>query len=99
MSEPILATAHKTIPQIVPKACYVIELVSGKTISYFISLEKPLTEGSFISTKGFFCDNKFEEIIEKYADIIKDVQKEKVVEIMFPSVRINFIRSLVFKQK
>lgn len=100
MSEPILATAHKIVPQAQPRTCYVISLNLEKNkVTNFITIDKPDFVTNFVSVKGFFCDQLISEIAEKYQDIIKETPKEKVVEIIFPSEKINFIRSLIFKQK
>lgn len=98
MSEPTLATAHLIVPQIVAKTSFVLSL-SIKNLKNFITIDKPDYIGNFVSVKGFFCEKEVNEIVTDYQQIIKNIKKEEILEMVFPSEKINFVRSLVFKSK
>lgn len=68
-----------------------------KVESYFIALDRPSSDNSFISVKGLHVkDYTEEEIIKGFTDIVTSAPKESVVEMMFPTHRVKSIRSLVF---
>jgi hypothetical protein len=81
--------------------------------AYLVSLEGPKkgTELYFIATKydeayvhcgkfiGFFYNGTMDEIIAKHSDIIESTPATNFVEIMFPWLRIQSIRSLVYRHK
>ena len=71
----------------------------GKTISYFITLDKPELLNGFIQAKGIFSNLSEEEIIKSFSEILMDAPKDSILEILFPWHRIINVRSLVFKAK
>ena len=81
------------------KPAYLLSLSDNKKVVNFITLDKPELLNGFISVKGMFCESTQEEIIKNFSDILTNVQKELVLEMMFPHHRVLSIRSLVFRSK
>lgn len=76
------------------------EMVKGKlAVKYFIALDRPVTEPHYINVKGFYVDSSEEEIINNYQDMLTNVSRDVIVEMMIPWGRIHKVRSLVFKAK
>lgn len=66
------------------------------TTKLFLSLDKPITEGSFISTKGFFVDKTSNPVIN-YVSLISSYPKDGIKEFLFPICRVFEIQNLIFK--
>ena|ERR1700722_8347937 len=66
------------------------------TFSYFISLDKPETMNGLINVKGIFTEYTKEEIVKNYVDILTNISKDQIEELMIPIQRIHLIKSLVF---
>lgn len=98
-----MTTDYTQNQQISPKAVYLICLSHKTKEMYFVTTDKPDISTSFVLVKGFYYTGELnEEFYSKFRDIIKDTlekEKDKVLEIMFPVGKINYIRSLVFKAK
>lgn len=85
--------------QILKKPNYLITLLddSKKRKEFFISIDKPeIQDSPFVQVKGFFVSSTEEEIINKYSEMVLNVKKELILEIMFPIHRVYSIRNLVF---
>lgn len=65
----------------------------------FVTLDKPDIEGYYIRTKGIFVSQEEDEIINSYQDLLTNANKESIIEIMVPWVRVFNIRSLIFRAK
>jgi len=76
------------------KPPYLIDLVDGKSTKYFLTLEPPVIEENFVKVKGLFINNK-----EDFINVLSDIDKTQVVEILFPWHRILQIKNLSFKMK
>lgn len=101
MSEKDFAVGQAGLPQVggqTRKPCYLIMLDVGtakkKSGRFFVSIDKPVFEMSFISVKGVFSDLEEEEINKSYYDLISI--KSDIVDMMFPNHRIVSIKNLVF---
>lgn len=71
-----------------------------KTLTKFITLDKPeFINFGFVQAKGIFSEESEEDIIKNYATYLTTVEKDLILEVMFPQHRIHSIRSLVFKAK
>jgi hypothetical protein len=75
--------------------------VTIESVKYFISIEKPDLQISFVQTKGVFVNPTLEEqdIVKNYANILTNTNKDLFLEMCFPWHKILCIRSLVFKLK
>jgi len=70
------------------------------TVKKFITIDMPeIGSNGFTHAKGVFSDMDEAAIVTNYADILSNVKKEEIVEMMFPHHRIINIRNLVFKAK
>lgn len=78
------------------KPSYLVTLVDGKVVTYFIALDKPELASGFISVRGFYCEASEEEVVKGFVEMISKTPKETVLEMMFPTHRVKSIRSLVF---
>jgi|SRR5579859_4894551 len=81
------------------KPCYLIILdvnPKNKAKQHFIAIDKPDLLSGFIQTKGFYSESSEEEIVQSFHDLMKNVAKEEIIEMMFPCHRVYGIRSLVF---
>ena len=97
-----MATDYTQNQQISPKAAHLICLTHKTKELFFVTLDKPDLSLNFVQTKGFYFEGELDNLFEKYREVIKDTldkEKHKVMEVMFPSSKINYIRSLVFKAK
>jgi hypothetical protein len=75
---------------------------AGKTKSVskcFITLDRPDTEVSFVKMKGFYVDGGEEDVTNNYQELLTSINREAIIELMVPWVRIHKIKSLVFKAK
>lgn len=72
---------------------------SKKSNKKFITLDKPISQGGFVEVKGIFSELSEDEIIKNFIDILTATPKELYLEVMIPWTEINYIRSLVYKQK
>ena len=104
MNHDLAVATATTVPigaPILKKPSYLIILddgIDGKNKKYqnFISLDKPESLNGFIHVKGFYCDKPESKIIKSFSDILTNISKEFILEMMFPLHRIYSIRSLVF---
>ena len=81
------------------KPCYLVALSPTKTVKkMFIALDLPAMETSHIKCKGIFVDATEEVVIENYIELIKTLttDKKNIVEIYFPWIKVEYIRSLVY---
>lgn len=91
--------AKLTAAAMLKKTTYLVSLSSNKKNKYFISFDMPELLNGFVRVKGFFSDNSESEINENFAEYITSVSKELILDIMFPSHKIEFLKSLVYKAK
>lgn len=94
---PSIGSISKKPPHLV-----VVESPEGKSklsIKFFISLDKPSVDVGFINVKGFFIDKEEKDINDNYIELVTNVSKENIEEIMFPHHRVVRIKNLVFKAK
>ena len=93
-------TGTPTVSNVLKKPSYLITLEApkgkSKIISYFITIDKPDLQVNFIQAKGFYSELDEDDIVNRFADIVRDTAKENIMEMMFPTHRIFSIRSLVF---
>lgn len=84
-----------------PSYLVILEGDGGKTKknNFFITFDKPEFLPGFIQVKGFFCDSKEEEIIKNFSELLTNISKDLILEVILPWHKICRIRSLVFKQK
>lgn len=92
----ILSSGAPTLKK--PPYLITLEDGSGKTKSFqkFISLDKPESVNGFVQVKGIFSDKSEEEIIKSFSEILTNISKESILEMMFPIHRIYSIRNLIF---
>ncbi len=86
-------------PHAPPKLNYtphVIHLVDGKKTIKFITTNKMDLSNGYVAAKGLFTDASDEEISSKYMQMTEEVEKEKIVDILFPNHRILYIQSLIY---
>lgn len=94
----------QTVP-IIPKPPWLIFLKTQKKqpkfclSEYFISLEKPLTEGNLLNCKGLFVDKTEDEILKNWQGILTSYKKEDIIELSVPVNEIFLIRNLGYKSK
>lgn len=88
-------------PSIVGKQSHLITMEgTGKNKCVrFITLDKPDVEGYYVRTKGIFCTQEEDELINNYQDVLANTNKESIIEIMVPLNRIFNIRNLIFRAK
>jgi len=105
MSDKDLAVAATTritaVSSAVNKPIYLIvftDMIKTKG-KFFVSIEKPEIQDSFVQVKGIFSQASEEEIINSFYDILTRAGKESIMEIYFPWHNVSYIRSLVFKAK
>jgi len=101
MSHDIAIGTNMTLPTGAPiskKPPYLIlwEAPGVKVPMRFISLDKPQNENGFVQVKGFHCDKTEVQIIKSFSEILTDLPKELIVEMMFPIHRIVHIQNLIF---
>jgi hypothetical protein len=65
----------------------------------FITFDKPSLLNGFVEVKGFWTELSEEIISATFSDVISNIPKEEVVELMIPFHKIDYMKSLVFKQK
>lgn len=99
MTGPILATAHSIQPALPVKASYLVSLTQKNKHIFFITIDKVDYGVNTISVKGFFTEKDLDDIVNNYQALIKEADREKILEITFPLTKIDYIRSLVFKAK
>ena len=82
------------------KPSYLITLEDNsgknKVLTRFIALDKPDFADGFIQVKGIFVDLSEDEVINNISEVLTNIKKELICEMMFPHHRISSIRSLVF---
>lgn len=91
---------YKAAQPVKPSYLMLIEdavTTKSKKVIKFICVDKPEFLNGFVQAKGFYCDDEPEQIIENYAALILNVEKEKIAEIFHPAARIINIRSLVYR--
>ena len=72
----------------------------SNTIERFISLDKPdMTQSACIQVKGFFVSEDEETVITSFRQLLSEINKENIVETIFPWHSVCRVRSLVFKAK
>lgn len=76
------------------KPPYLIDLTDGKSAKFFLTLEPPVIESTHIRVKGLFISNK-----DEYLNVLNDLDKTQVMEILFPWHRVQQIKNLSFKMK
>jgi hypothetical protein len=104
MSDKDIAIGTVGLPvgsQINKKPSYLILLEgAGKTSKVkFITLDKPELLNNFVQVKGFYSDLSEEVIYKDYQNLILSVDRDSIMEILFPVHKILSMRSLVFKAK
>jgi hypothetical protein len=72
--------------------------IVGPTV-YFLTLDKPEFVSNFIQAKGMFSDSSEENICKNYVDMLTTASKDLILEVLIPSHRILYMRSLLYKQK
>jgi hypothetical protein len=84
-----------------PSYLIVLESLNGKSkeIVKFISADKPEYINNFIQVKGVFSSLNEEEIVKSFLEILANSSKESILEMLFPSHKICYIRNLVFRSK
>jgi hypothetical protein len=96
----VSVTAVPQVGHVSKKPCYLVSLdglnAKTKSVIYFIAMDKPDLLTNFIQVKGVYSDLSEDEITKKFNDILASTSKESFIDIMFPSHRVNSIKSLVF---
>jgi hypothetical protein len=80
------------------KPIYAI-LFNGKSKKIFLTVDKPDLQMSYVSARGIFIEKTEEEILNNFTEILTNISKDDIVEMMFPWTKICSIRNLVFKSK
>ena len=72
--------------------------LTGKVRQFqrFIALDKPEVMNGMMQVKGIFSDQSEEEIAGSYTELVSNLPKENILEMMFPLHRIYHIRNLTF---
>ena len=89
---PNTAYTRKTPP-------YLVVLEKGKTVEYFITLDKPELSGNFVIVKGIYSNESEDEIIKSFDKLLTSTPKEAILEMIFTSGKICRIRNLIFRAK
>lgn len=78
------------------KPSYLVELseVGSKKNSFFLTIESPTYESNYVKAKGLYIKDQ-----EKFTEELANLDKSKVMEIIFPWHRVQQIRNLSFKTK
>jgi hypothetical protein len=87
--------------RIIPKPSYLLtlkDLNKAKTKN-FITIDKPEILQGFVLVKGFFTDLSDDDISNKITEVLTNIKKELIIEVMFASHIVLSMRSLVFKAK
>lgn len=87
--------------QVSNKPCHLIvfEDVSKGKVKKFVTLDRPDNHGQFVQAKGILTDLKDDEIQASYQEVLTSASKDSILELMIPTSRVFYIRSLVFKAK
>lgn len=101
MSNDFAVGATSAIPQVGglnKKPNYLITLnePNKKNFSYFITIDKPDLLQGLIQTKGIYSEFNEDHIINNLNEVLTNIKKELILEVMLPWHRIHSIRSLVF---
>ena len=82
------------------KPPHLLELVEGKTKSYFLSFDKPEFTPNFVQVKGVLLESLKEMVDAKdLVDYINSIPKDTIVEYYLPIHRILSIKNVTFKAK
>ena len=89
--------------RISPKPNYLIKFQDtvgkSKVIRNFVTLDKPELLAGFVSVRGFFSELSEEELSGKITEVLTNIKKELLIEVMFAAHAIISMRSLVYKAK
>ena len=76
------------------KPPYLVELLDGKNVKFFLTIDAPVIELSHIRVKGLFVSEK-----ENINQVLSELDKTQIMEILFPWHRVQQIKNLSFKIK
>ena len=86
--------ANMTNFVVTTKPPYLVELLDGKSVKLFLTIDAPVIELSHIRVKGLFVSEK-----ENLNQVLSELDKTQVMEILFPWHRVQQIKNLSFKIK
>ncbi len=72
-----------------------------ETNRFFIALERPTLEGSYIQTKGVFVLTDEKTVVRDWQKLVKELIEDKrnIVELYIPWLRVEYIRNLAYTAK
>jgi hypothetical protein len=76
------------------------DVVGSKVIySVFLTTEQPNIENNYVKVKGVFLDGDDTGLLSKLNEIMGNINKSDIVEVVLPWNRIDHIKNLLFKAK
>ncbi len=77
------------------KPLYLVTLSNGKKFDQFITIDRPIIETNILQAKGIYVTLSEPEIVLRAAELLT-LNKDSVLEMIFPLHRVFSVRNLIF---